>query len=183
MLQGLPDSSPGHSALAVESHSALQGRGEATQTPETSSWSGGSRDRTFSPPVLSSTSHDIPLASQLGSGALFIQPSPLGTTHTSSQDDCQALSSEFLMECQAPFSRGTALLPLKWGPETHDEKSQESRLPYPCDVLPITPPPSLNYIIQSTFCTAGIMPPGGVQCQQLPWKLEVTQKLMERLEG
>ena len=54
--------------------------------------------------------------------AQFIQPSPLGATHASSQDDCQALSSEFLMECLAFFSRGTALLPLKWGPETQGEK-------------------------------------------------------------
>ena len=61
--------------------------------------------------------------------------------------------------------------------------SRESQLPHPGDVLPITPPPSMNYIIQSTFCTAGMMPPGGVQCQRLPWDLEVTQKQMERLEG
>lgn len=61
--------------------------------------------------------------------------------------------------------------------------SRESRLPHPCDMLPITPLPSPNYVIQSTFCTARMMPPGGVQCQQLPWELEVTQKQMERLEG
>lgn len=51
----------------------------------------------------------------------------------------------------------------------------ESQLPHPRDVLPITPPPSLNFIIQSTFCIARMMP-WGVQCQQLPWDLEVTQK-------